>query len=325
MDVLALRLNALDPEAAAALRVVTHFDALLESRAGLQSIVSAAAALAGCPARLADPPRRLVVRVLADGAAAGRDDEPDPAWLSAPVTTDATLWLERTDVPGPMEAMVLERAAAAARAVLGRTRARHPTTDPASIELVLDATASRDDRLTAASRLGLPAAVHAVALADGTARLMPAGAPDPVGARAGLGPAVAPVDLPGSYAAARLALRLTAEGTADDPGPRVVHADCLGALALLVRAADTVAEPIPDVGALDRAAVSAPWALATLEAFAGASSVRDASRALGVHHSTVQDRLGHAEAHLGWSIRDQAGRLRLQLALVLRRSLRRAE
>jgi hypothetical protein len=39
-------------------------------------------------------------------------------------------------------------------------------------------------------------------------------------------------------------------------------------------------------------------------------------------HSTLQDRLLLAEAALGWEVREPAGRLRLQLALVLRRSSR---
>ncbi|MDW6057577.1 helix-turn-helix domain-containing protein [Streptomyces sp. FXJ1.4098] len=36
------------------------------------------------------------------------------------------------------------------------------------------------------------------------------------------------------------------------------------------------------------------------------------------HHSTVADRLTRAEAHLGFSFTTPAGRLRLELALLLR-------
>lgn len=322
VDDLALRLTALDPEAGSALRVITHFDALLESRAGLQSIIRAAAALTGCPARLIDPGRRLTVRVRADGVAAPDSDEPDPAWPSAPVTSDgATLWLERPGPVGTVEAVVLERAAGAARTVLARTRSRHAD-DPASIELVLDATAPESDRLAAARRLRLPPAVRAVALPDAPPVVLPADAASPADRRAGIGPVTAVSDLPASYEAARLALRLTAEGTAADPGPRVVCADDLGALLLLVRAADAAQEPIPDVQALDEAAAAAPWVLATLDAVAGASSLRDAARALQVHHSTLQDRLTHAEANLGWRVHDRPGQLRLHLALLLRRAQR---
>ncbi len=323
MDDLALRLAALDPEAGSAVRVIAHFDALLESRAGLQSIVRAAAALAGCPARLNDPERRLTVRVLADGAAVTSDGDPDPAWPSVPVTPDgATLWLEDRGPIGTVEAVVLERAAGAARTVLMRTRARHVEDDPASVELLLDASAPEADRLAAARRLRLPSAVRAIAVADGIPQVISADTTEPINGRAGVGPAVTATGLPLSWAAAQLALRLTAEGTAEDPGPLVVRADDLGALPLLIRAADAEHAPIPDVRALERAATAGPWVLATLDAVAGASSLRDAARVLRVHHSTLQDRLIHAESHLGWNVHDRPGQLRLQLALVLRRALR---
>ncbi len=305
------------------MRVIAHFDSLLESRAGLQSIVRTAAALAGCPVRLADPARRLTVRVLGDGAAAGFDGEPDSAWPSAAVTGDgATLWLEMTGPAGTVEAVVLERAAGAARTVITRTRGRRAEEDPASLELLLDASATPADRLAAAARLGLPSRVRALALADGTVRVVPAEPSEPITGRAGVGPAVAPVDAPISWEAAALALRLTAAGTTVDPGPSVVHADDLGTLPLLIRAADSEPAPIPDVRVLERASTAGPWMLPTLDAVASASSLRDAARALRVHHSTVQDRLTHAAGLLGWDVREQPGRLRLQLALVLRRALR---
>jgi hypothetical protein len=323
VDDLALRLAALDPEAGSAIQVIAHFDALMESRASLQSIVRAAAALAGCPARLTAPERRLTVRVLADGAAVMSDDAPDPAWPSVPVTSDgATLWLEASRPAGTVEAVVLERAAGAARTVLMRTRTRHGESDPASVELLFDASAPAADRLAVARRLRLPPAVRAIAVLDGTPRVVPADTTEPINGRAGVGPAVTAIDLPSSWEAAQLALRLTAEGTAEDPGPLVVRTEDLGALPLLIRAADAEHSPIPDVRALDRAATAAPWVLATLDAVAGASSLRDAARLLQVHHSTVQDRLLLAESHLGWNLHDQSGQMRLQLALILRRALR---
>jgi hypothetical protein len=317
---LALRLAALDPEAGAAVRVIGHFDALTEARADLQSIVRDAAGLAGCPARLVDPARGLLVRSRADGAvSAAPDPVVDPAWQSTSVAgTDAVLWLEQLDPPGTVQAVVLERAAAAVRAVLQRTRSRRQVDDPASVELVLDAAAPEADRLAAARRLRVATTGRAVAFADGRCLVLGVDGivPDDVGA--GIGPVAAVVDLPASWELARLALRLTAEGTADDPGPRVVHADQLGALPLLVRAADGA--DVPDVRALEHAATIGPWALATLDAVATATSLRDAARALHVHHSTLQDRLLHAEAALGWDVREPAGRLRLHLALVLRRA-----
>ncbi|XVQ14658.1 helix-turn-helix domain-containing protein [Spirillospora sp. CA-255316] len=127
------------------------------------------------------------------------------------------------------------------------------------------------------------------------------------------------LDLPASHRAALTALRLTAEGTEQDPGPRVVHADRLGGLAVLAAAVGPDTEPVPDVHALERAAASAPWMPAVLDAVASARSLRAAAEEVAIHHSTLQDRPAHAESLLGWSVHDPQGRLRLQLALALRR------
>ncbi|MEU4427741.1 helix-turn-helix domain-containing protein [Actinoplanes sp. NPDC024001] len=358
MKDLAVRLAALDPDAGAALRVIAYFDRLAEGRAGLQTIVRGAAVLAGCPARLTDDARRIQLRVQPDGtdATAG---PPDPSWMSVGVADQAVLWLERPGPPGPVDAMVLERAAGAARAVLERTRRQIPPADPASVELTLDAAAPEHLRLTAAARLGLKPSdqVRAIAYAGAPPALLAAGnrrighpvetdtgrmtsvgplqhaAGRPGGTtaadngldatitvqRAGIGPAGPVADLPTSYTAARIALRFTATGTEADPGPTVVHADRLGGLALLAATVGPGTEPIPDVRALDRVAACAPWALATLDAVAETLSLRAAATQLRVHHSTLQERLTHAAPLLGWDIREPQGRLRLQVALALRR------
>lgn len=320
---LTARLSALDPVAGDALRVIAYFDSLVEGRAGLQAVVRGAAVLSGSPARLVDPAHRLVVRVLPDGTVTPSTGEPDAAWISAAVLPDggARLWLERPGPGGPVEAMIVERAAGAARSVLDRTRGPVRTVDDdASLECVLDPGTPEADRLRAARRLGLAetAAVRVLALPDGGARVVADGAV-PAGLRAGVGPAVTVADLPGSHAAARLALRLTAEGTEEDPGPRVVHAERMGGLAVLARTVSASTPPEPDVLAVDRAAAAGPWVLAVLDAVSAAVSLRAAATTLHVHHSTLQDRLEHAERLLGWTVGDPEGRLRLALALALRR------
>jgi PucR C-terminal helix-turn-helix domain len=316
---LAVRLAALDADAGAALQVIAYFDSLVEARAGLRSIVRGAAVLSGCPARLEDSARRLRIRVSPDGASSPGADPGDPAWLRMPILADgtATLWLERPGPAGPVEAMILERASGAARGVLDRTRGRTRVADPASVELVLDGSADPRLRDVAARGLGLPAdrPVHAIALAGGAAVVAAADTPLPPG-RAGVGPPGTVLELPASWTAARTALRFTAEGTDEDPGPTVVHYARLGALVLL---AGLPNEPIPDVRALEHAASGTPWLLRTLDAVAGGVSLRAAAAALRVHHSTLQDRIGHAEHLLGWNVREPQGRLRLQLALALRR------
>ncbi|MFE5949573.1 helix-turn-helix domain-containing protein [Streptomyces massasporeus] len=137
--------------------------------------------------------------------------------------------------------------------------------------------------------------------------------------RLGVGPAVPVLELPRSWAEARTALRFTAEGTPQDPGPRVVHAEELGGIALLADLIAPGTEPPPDVRALETAAATTPWLSATLHAVVATASLRAAAAEINVHHSTLQDRLAHAEHLLGWPIRTPQGRLRLQLALTMRR------
>ncbi|MFD5126929.1 helix-turn-helix domain-containing protein [Streptomyces olindensis] len=438
MKELAGRLTALDPDAGAAVRVIAYFDRLAESRAGVEALVRGAAVLAGCPARLVDPERRVHVRVEPDGTRRDAELPPDPAWPSARLAPDgaAALWLERdgfapgssdkasagavpgtvdavrltraatgkggitpapatpragaserlagaapgtsdsspaTALPSVVDAVILERAAGALRVVLDRTRGRVPADDPALIETLLDGTAPEQARLHAARRLGLDPAVPARALAplDGRPRVVvadaeslpagdgatPARASDPerpASARAashprtgtsagtgtapgsaasdarrfsagrlGVGPAVPVLELPRSWDAARTALRFTAEGTPQDPGPRVVYAEELGGIALLADLVAPGAEPPPDVRALEAAATHTPWLLSTLHAVASTASLRAAATGVNVHHSTLQDRLAHAEHLLGWPLRTPQGRLRLQLALTMRHLARR--
>ncbi|MDX2543636.1 helix-turn-helix domain-containing protein [Streptomyces sp. WI04-05B] len=346
MKELAGRLTALDPDAGAAVRVIAYFDRLAEHRAGLEALVRGVAVLAGCPARLADDGRRVRLRVETDGRRRDTDQPPDPAWPSASLSPDGdpALWLERAGAPTVVDAVILERAAAAIRVVIDRTRGRAPAApadDPALVETLLDATAPEQVRLHAARRLGLDpgALARAVAPLDGPPRVLAAGEPrradspaqaqpapsDPGSARfplppgrAGVGPAVPVLELPGSWAAARTALRFTADGTPHSPGPRVVYADELGGVGLLAELVVPGADPPPDVQALEAAVADAPWMLTTLHAVASTASLRSAAVEVNVHHSTLQDRLGHAEALLGWPVRTPQGRLRLQLALTMR-------
>ncbi|MFC8343149.1 helix-turn-helix domain-containing protein [Streptomyces sp. NPDC057280] len=320
MKELAGRLTALDPDAGAAVQVIAYFDRLAESRAGLEALVRGAAVLAGVPARLVDGERRVRVRIEADGTRRDSPVPPDPAWPSAALSPDGVpaLWLERAGAePSVVDAVILERAAGAVRRVLDRTRGRVPADDPALVETLLDATAPESARLHAARRLGLAPEAHAraLALADGPPQVVPEPAPDePPAGRVGVGPAVPVLRLPESWGAARIALRFAAE----EPGRRVVRAEALGSLALLADLVAPGAEPPADVRALEAAAATAPWLLATLDAVASTTSLRAAATEINVHHSTLQDRLAHAEHLLGWPVRTPQGRFRLQLALTLR-------
>jgi hypothetical protein len=328
MQELVGRLARVDPDAGAAVKVIAYFDRLVEGRAGLEPIVRGAAVLAGCAARLVDEQRRVQVRIDVHGRVRGDIGLPDPDWPSAPLVQDGppVLWLERGGPAGPVDAMVLERAAAAARAVLERTRGRSKALeDPASVEVLFDAAVAAQTRLAIAHRLGIAenVQVRAVALINEVGRVESAdGASWPgkrrsTDRRAGIGPIGDVVDLPASWSGARTALRFTAAETAQDPGPRIVHADQLGGLAVLAEVIGPDTDPVPDVHAIERAKTDAPWVLATLVAVATSPSLRTAATTLRVHHSTLQERLGHVEHVLGWSIRDPQGRLRLHLAIAM--------
>ncbi len=327
MHELVAKLTTLDPDAGAAVQVIRRFDELIEGRAGLEPILTAVAVLTGCAARLVVADHRVDMRIGVDGVVengvgAGRAD-----WLSAPLVTGGppAFWLERGGSYSMMDVMVLDRAAFAAREVLHRTRGRATTDvdDPAAIEVLLDRNASEHARLHAAGVLHLPtnAQVRAVARAGAAAALQVQGRERrALAGRTGIGPAVAVLELPVSWEQARTALRFASEGTDDDPGPSVVVADELGALLLLAAALDPAAPPT-DVRALESAAKVAPWVLRTLVAFSTHASLRLAAAALFVHHSTLQDRITVIEHELGWAVRDPQGRLRVQLALAVRRLL----
>ncbi|MEW1720411.1 helix-turn-helix domain-containing protein [Streptomyces sp. NPDC093109] len=336
MKELAGRLAALDPDAGAALQVITYFDRLVEDRATLEALVRGAAVLSGRPARLVDEEHGVRIRVTPDGVRADGAGPAEAGWMSAPLVPGgpAAVWLEVAGPPDGVRAMVLERTAAAARVALDRTRGRAPAggqdADPAAVEVLLDAAAPERARHRAAGRLGLrdTSLARAVARAGGaggpaaSVEAVPAHGPGPHplpdgGPRAGVGPAVAVSELPASWAAARTALRFTGEGTERDPGPRTVYAEELGGLALLAGAVGPGTAPISDVRALERAFAAAPWAGITLHTVAFAPSLRAAATQLNLHHSTLQDRLSQAEPWLGWPVHDPYGRLRLQLALVV--------
>ncbi|WP_436844316.1 helix-turn-helix domain-containing protein [Streptomyces canus] len=140
--------------------------------------------------------------------------------------------------------------------------------------------------------------------------------------RVGIGPAVPVLDLPQSWAVARTALRFTGEGTAGDPGERVMYAEDLGDILLLANLVGSDTGPPPDARALDAALADAPWMLATLGAVATTQSRRAAAAKLNIHHSTLQARLARAEGLLGWPVHTLTGHLRLQLALLTRQLAR---
>lgn len=326
MEELAGRLAPLDPEAGSALRVVSYYDELLAHRGGLESVVRGAAVLSGAPARMMISGWRSALRILPDGHREDADGAADPSWaLIALTDPSVTLWIERHPPPGPVDAVILERAALAASTVLERTPGRLAISrnDPAIVEVAIDADVPPDTREHAARKLGLtPGQLVRVIASEGRpAQLQAAAQPISTGdsrQRIGIGPAVPVEEAPDSARAARLALRFAS----DVDEHRVVHADDLGVLLLLgetISEADQRWRRHPDVLAVQRAASHAAWVLPTLDAVAVSDSLRTAATVLVVHHSTLQKRVRQFPRLLGWDVTTPSGRLRLRLALVVRR------
>lgn len=326
MEELAGRLAPLDPDAGSALRVVSYYDELLAHRGGLESVVRGAAVLSGAPARMMIPGWRCALRILPDGRREDVPGPPDGGWASASLPDPAvTLWLERLEPQGPVDAVILERALLAARTVLERTPGRLAISrnDPATVEVAIDADASPEARAHAARKLGLtPGQLVRVIASEGRPAQLQAGA-QPIPAigpkqRVGIGPAVPVEEAPDSAYAARLALRFASD--AEDH--RVVQADDLGVLLLLgetISAECQTWRSHPDVLAVQRAAAHAAWVLPTFDAVAVSDSMRTAAAILVVHHSTLQKRVSQFPRLLGWDVTTPSGRLRLQLALFVGR------
>ena len=330
MKDLTARLSALDPEAGAALRAVTYFDALAAAPAGLPAVLRGAAALTGAPAGITDPLHRVSMRVDEQGRTCELTSPADTRWPTEPAGgPDGILWVERFPIR-TIDAVVVERAAALATDIILRTHppAQKQVDDDHWARLLVDAAMPEKTRQEAAHKLRLAPAssTRAIALPQGHVRITDGKArlPDtPTTVRAGIGPAVPALQLPYSWAQAQLAFRLTAEGTSEDPGPRVVYGEDMGTLALLAEYVGPDTMMTPDEEALDDAALISPRMLLTLDVVAYAPSTRAAAVELRIHHSTLQERILRAEKVLGWQITETRGRLRLQLVLALRR-LRRS-
>jgi len=325
-------LSRADPSFGEAVRVIPRFDDLIEGRAGIAPIIRAVAVLTGSAARIVEPRYGIALRADVTGHVQPVEEPANPRWITAPLAPNGApgFWLERVGTCTLLEAMVLDRAAFATRAALDRTRrADHASRSldyQAAMETLLDRKARESSRRKAADVLRFPPGtrVRAVAVA-GVAGHIELATSDPIRwqttrKRTGIGPAAEVLDLPQSWDQARIALRFAADDTDNDPGPTVMLADELGGLSLLADAVDPAATP-PDVLALESAASARPDNLRTLVEFTRHNSLRLAAAALFVHHSTLQSRLGTIEQSLGWSVRDSQGRLRVQIALMVRRLL----
>ncbi|WP_330348261.1 helix-turn-helix domain-containing protein [Streptomyces sp. NBC_00582] len=316
------RLDVADDATAGALRVIDHFDGLVEERATLAAVVRAVAALAGCPAGLHDAGRGITRRHDPTGHPLPETQSRSWAQTAVPGRPGSWIWLERTGEARPLDALVLERAAKAIHTLTGHSADRSAD---AAVRIACDPDASASDRSDAAKRLGLTGPVtviaspgplpphstrigrHMVALVRGTPDLPP-------DLRAGTAIAQDPAHLPTTLEQARLALRLT--DRANGPGPSQLAYDDLGALAVLAeRTTPQEAAAITDVLHLDHIRATRPWVIDTLQAVLDHASLRQAATGLHLHHSTLQERLAWLAARLGYTVTKPGGRQRTAVAI----------
>jgi hypothetical protein len=314
MEGLLLRLSALDADAENAVRVIGFFDRLVASRASLDAVVRRAGELAECSVGVQSAARGLLV------------GGPVPASVARRELEDGTVvWLARQGKPLPLDEMVLERFSIAVALLLDHSRLPLPALgDPALVELALSDSAGEAERSRALHLLGIrPNTMLRVLAVKGTPNglsaalgtlhavlLVQSEEIPPQEGNVGVSPLVPAIEAPAAWQMARTAVRF-AESS-------MVWAERLGSeLALASLPVDEIAK-IPDVLALDKLAFE-PEMLPLLDALCHTGSARQAAAVIHRHHSTIQARLEHARATLGFPLDTPEGRFRLYLALVLRR------
>ncbi|AZM51307.1 ABC transporter substrate-binding protein [Streptomyces sp. WAC 01529] len=342
MEALAVRLTQLDSHAEGALRVIMFYDTLMRRRVDLPALARASAGLAECVAGIRLHGTGRAIRISPDGTEARTP--PGPASTTDTILLDdeeiGTVWLERPGAHNELDAVLLERLAIAAAAVVERYGpARTTMADPALVELVVSSDSDEAARTRALRLLGFAAGlpvrvvavrtrlpldhvaallcparpVKAAAVADVGVILATTLDPDrfPAGVRAGIGAAESPDR---SWLQARAALRFTT------PRLPVVRHEELGALALLADVPEAAARDNADVAAVDRIAGS-PEDLETLDTYCAVGSLRRAAELLHLHHSSVARRLDQIGKVLGIELTEPTGLFRARLALTTWRLL----
>jgi hypothetical protein len=315
-----------DDPAVAALRVIDHFDHLVEERATITAVVRATAALAGCPAGLHDAERGDVRRFDPEGRQLPGTEQGASARLSVPGRIGTWVWIERPATQaGPLDSLLLERAARTVQA-LHRSVSRTPDS---LARVACDSDTTENDRRNAAQALGLCAPVtvvvsaspglpvpHATTMGRYTVALT-AEAPAPAsGLRAGTAVAQDLAELPAALERAATAFRLT--DRLDGPGASMMrHEDAGACAALAERFTPQDAAAVPDVQNLDEALGTHPWVVDTLQAALDQNSLRQAANCLHVHHSTLQERLAWVENRIDIGLARPGGRQRAAVALAL--------
>ncbi|TQS40373.1 helix-turn-helix domain-containing protein [Cryptosporangium phraense] len=323
------KLSVVDGDAATALRVISHFEALVDQRASTPAMLRAAAALAGCPAGLHDAGRGVHVCFDARGRRLPADSVPSSATVER--WERLTVWLTRDGAAGPLDQLILERCARSIDAV-AQTRDAHPSL--AAIRIACDPDSGLAERRAAVRHLGLGATVEVVATSVGEADGLPPGpvldglrihllAPSdvvPTAIAAGRTTSTSD-DLPDARRRAATALRLAVDPITG--GPVHVRYEELGSLAALAEQFDAeAAAAVPDVRRIEELCAQRPWVTAVIDAVLSHSSIREAARRLNLHHSTLHQRIVWVESHLGYALLSPAGYARAATTVALWRIAR---
>lgn len=329
-----VKLTTVDGDAADALRVIEHFDTLVDQQCSALAMLRAAASLADCPVGLDDPERGLRVGVDAAGRTTTDLDE-GAASRQVEQFEDVTVWLDRAGPAWPLDHLILERFARSLYAVKA-IRDTDPVVAAARTACNPDTTTA--DRTHALRRLGLGSKVTVVATHVSDALHLPHGfavdehqihlypettIPVSLDIAAGVHTCES-TELCREWQHSVTALRVAVDiGTGR---PTHVHYDTLGSIAVLVENIDAqTAAQAPDVRRLIELEAQRPWIIATLEALLGHSSIREIARAQNLHHSTMRQRIDWIELQLGYSPRSGAGTARVSTTLTLLRIATAAE
>lgn len=324
------RLGMLDPEASQGLRVIACFDELMSGGVALRGLLSAAAALSGSPAGFALDHRLLRV----DPRGEDLPGPPPAERIQAEARDGATVWIERDPArPLANDTMILERLALAARlrldpstGAIGREAARR------DLATLLDEGTSQQERAIAAARLRLTSGIGYRALAAplfASWTHHPNGPEDVIwtpfgpvhvvividgstaqGAPLGLGIATEAHELTLSFRTALIALKLH-----DGAATRPISADDLGGLAEMLAELPEGERPDRDAESMNEI-MQLSWGHATVAALVATSSVREAAREAGVHHSTMATRIETIVGLLGFDPLTGLGRTRLGIAFL---------
>jgi hypothetical protein len=331
-----VKLSTIDGDAADALRVIEHFDTLVDERCSALAILRAAASLADCPVGLEDPERGLRVGVDAAGRAVN-DFDHGTASRQTERFEEITVWLDREGPAWPLDHLILERFARSLHAV---KKARDESPTVAATRAVCDPDLSPADRDNALRQLGLGPTVTVAATHLADARRMPRGLvfgehqihlfPEPLAqSRIPLDIAAgihtcAGAEIHREWQHAVTALRISVDLATGKP----IHVRYgeLGSIATIVEsiAADTAAHA-PDVRRVVELQAQRPWVVPTLEALLSHTSIRKTARLQNLHHSTMRQRIDWLEHQLGYPLLGSGAYARTSTTLTLWRIAMAAE